>query len=132
MLGAPVHETAPARRLAVGGAVLELAVEHRMEQAMGLTAEPLHQGHAGQLMRASTALTVGGALGAALLGGRSRTAAVVSGAALMAGSACLRFAVFEAGQISARDPRYTVVPQRQRLERGERVRQPDEGHPAGR
>jgi hypothetical protein len=35
----------------------------------------------------------------------------------MAGSACLRFGVFEAGQESARDPRYTVVPQRERLER---------------
>ncbi|MCW2613343.1 MAG: nrfD, partial [Frankiales bacterium] len=50
MVGSPVSEAGPARRLAVGGAVLELAVEHRMEQAMGLTAEPLHLGHAGQLM----------------------------------------------------------------------------------
>jgi hypothetical protein len=41
---------------------------------------------------------------------------VLSGAALMAGSACLRFGVFEAGQASARDPRYTVVPQRERLD----------------
>jgi hypothetical protein len=131
MLGAPVHETAPARRLAVGGAVLELAVEHRMEQAMGLTAEPLHHGHAGTLMRASRALSVGGALGTALLAGRSRTAAVASGAALMAGSACLRFAVFEAGQMSARDPKYTVVPQRQRLERGEQVRHPAGPSPGG-
>ena len=35
----------------------------------------------------------------------------------MAGSACTRFGVFEAGQESARDPKYTVVPQRQRLDR---------------
>ena len=35
----------------------------------------------------------------------------------MAGSACTRFGVFEAGQASARDPRYTVVPQRERLAR---------------
>ena len=47
MIGAPVAEAAPARRLAVGGALLELAVEHRMEQAMGITAEPLHEGSAG-------------------------------------------------------------------------------------
>ncbi len=33
----------------------------------------------------------------------------------MAGSACLRFGVFEAGQESAKDPRYTVVPQRERV-----------------
>jgi formate-dependent nitrite reductase membrane component NrfD len=115
MIGAPVSEAAPARRLAVGGAVLELTVAHRMEQAMGVTAEPLHEGHAGALLKASKALTLAGAAGAALLGGRNRTAAVVSGAALMAGSACLRFGIFEAGQASARDPKYTVVPQRERL-----------------
>jgi hypothetical protein len=44
---------------------------------------------------------------------------VISGAALMAGSAYTRFGIFEAGQQSARDPKYTVVPQRQRLDRGE-------------
>ena len=48
--------------------------------------------------------------------------AVLSGAALLAGSACTRFGVFEAGQESAKDPKYTVVPQRERLERGEAVR----------
>ena len=57
-----------------------------------------------------------------MLAGRSRAVAVVSGAALLAGSACTRFGVFEAGQASARDPRYTVVPQRERLDRGEPVR----------
>jgi hypothetical protein len=131
LLGAPVHETAPARRLAVGGALLELAVERRMEQAMGLTAEPLHHGHAGRLMRASKRLTVAGAAGAALLGGRSRVGAAVSGAALLAGSACLRFGVFEAGQDSARDPKYTVVPQRERVARGEAVRHPGAGPQVG-
>lgn len=115
MLAAPVHEAGPARRMAVGGALLELAVEHQMERAMGLTAEPLHDGHAGALMRASKALTSAGAVGA-LVGGRSRLLSAVSGAALLAGSACLRFGVFEAGQASARDPKYTVVPQRERIE----------------
>jgi formate-dependent nitrite reductase membrane component NrfD len=131
MLAAPVAEAGPARRLAVGGALLELAVERRMEAAMGLTAEPLHAGHAGQLMRASKALTIAGATGAGLLAGRSRAAAVVSGAALLAGSACLRFGVFDAGQESARDPRYTVVPQRERVDRGEQVRwSPESTDPA--
>ena len=117
MIGAPVAEAGPARRLAVGGALLELAVERKMEQAMGITAEPLHEGGAGRLMKASKALTVAGTLGTLAVGGRSRLGAVASGAALMAGSACLRFGVFEAGQDSARDPRYTVVPQRERVER---------------
>jgi hypothetical protein len=130
MVGAPLHEAGPARRLAVGGALLELSVEHRMERAMGLTAEPLHEGHAGTLMRASRALTVAGAAGTLLVGRRSRAGAALSGAALMAGSACLRFGFFDAGQKSARDPKYTVVPQRQRLERGEAVRHSAGSSPA--
>lgn len=121
MICAPVSETGPARRMALGGAVAELVMEHRMERSMGITAEPLHAGHAGRLMRAAKILTVAGAAGT-LLAGRSRAVGVVSGAALMAGSACTRFGVFEAGQASARDPKYTVVPQRERLDRGEPVR----------
>ncbi len=120
-MAAPVAETAPARKFAAGGALLELVMEHRMEQTMGITAEPLHQGKAGRLMKAAKALTIAGAAGT-LLAGRSRTAAVLSGAALMAGSACTRFGIFEAGQESAKDPKYTVVPQRERLQRGEPVR----------
>ena len=115
MIGAPLHEAGPARRLALGGALLELAVEHRMEQAMGLTAEPLHQGQAGTLMRASKGLTLFGLAGTIVFGHRSRAAAATAGAALMAGSALLRFGFFEAGQESAHDPKYTVVPQRARL-----------------
>ena len=123
LIGAPPSQTGPARRLAVGGAVLELLAERRMEASMGITAEPLHHGHAGRLMRAATALTAAGAVGA-LFSGRSRVVGVLSGAALMAGSACTRFGVFEAGQASAKDPKYTVVPQRERLEREGPVRHP--------
>ena len=84
---------------------------------MGITAEPLNADRAGTLMKASKVLTAAGALGTVLLGSRSRAGAMASGAALLAGSACLRFGVFEAGQASARDPKYTVVPQRERVER---------------
>jgi hypothetical protein len=115
MLGAPAGEAGPARRLALGGAALELAAAQRMEWSMGLAAEPLHAGSAGRLLRASKALTVAGTA-ASLLAGRSRAAAVLSGLSLLAGSACTRFGIFEAGQASARDPKYTVVPQRQRLD----------------
>jgi len=116
MIGSPVSQAGPARQFALGGAMVELLMEKQMERSMGITAEPLHHGKAGKLMRAATMLTVGGAAGT-LLAGRSRTVAVLSGAALMAGSACTRFGVFEAGQASARDPRYTVVPQRERIEK---------------
>lgn len=121
MLASPTREVAPARNLAVGGAVLELLMERGMERSMGITAEPLHTGKAGRLMRASKSLTIAGAAGS-LLAGRSRIAAALSGVALLAGSACTRFGVFEAGQESARDPKYTVVPQRERVEKGEPVR----------
>jgi hypothetical protein len=40
----------------------------------------------------------------------------VSGAALIAGAACTRFGIFQAGQASARDPKYTIVPQRERVD----------------
>jgi formate-dependent nitrite reductase membrane component NrfD len=114
MIFAPRAEAGPARRLAMAGAAVELAVEHRMEASMGLAAEPMHAGVAGRLMLASKALTAfGGA--AAVLGGRSRVASVVAGTSLLAGSACTRFGIFHAGQASARDPKYTVVPQRERL-----------------
>jgi hypothetical protein len=74
----------------------------------------LHQGRAGTMVRASKALTLAGALGT-LLASRSRLAAVMSGAALLAGSALNRFGIFEAGQASAHVPKYTVVPQRERI-----------------
>jgi hypothetical protein len=93
-----------------------------MQRSMGVTSEPLHTGRVGQLMQASKALTAAGALGSALLARRNRSAAVLSGAALLVGSAATRFAIFEAGQESARDPRYTVVPQRERLDRGQSIR----------
>jgi formate-dependent nitrite reductase membrane component NrfD len=120
MLAAPVAEAGPARRMAFAGAVLELAAGHRMESSMGLAAEPLRQGRAGGLMRASKVLTFAGAVGTRLAG-RHRLAGIAAGAALLAGSALTRFAIFEAGQASARDPKYTVVPQRERLDQ-ERTR----------
>ncbi|MET7443441.1 polysulfide reductase, partial [Streptomyces sp. NPDC005568] len=79
--------------------------------------ETYREGRAGTLLRAARALTVGGALGGALLGGRSRGAAAVGGLALLAGSVCTRFGVFAAGVASAEDPKYTVLPQRERADR---------------
>ena len=121
MILAPTEETPPVRRLALAGSLLELGMERQMERSMGITAEPLHEGKAGRLMRAARRLTVAGALGS-VFAGRSRALAVASGAALLAGSVCTRFGIFEAGQASARDPKYTVVPQRERLARQGPVR----------
>jgi hypothetical protein len=115
LLAAPVTQAGPARRLALLGAAVEVGTSAWMESRLGIVAETYREGRAGRLMRAARALNVAGALGGAVLGRRSRAAAALSGAALLAGSACTRFGVFEAGRASAVDPKYTIVPQRERL-----------------
>ncbi len=60
-------------------------------------------------------LTAAGLAGA-MLGSRNRVAGALAGVALLAASALTRFGIFEAGRASARDPKYTVVPQRERLQ----------------
>ncbi|TQM57305.1 NrfD/PsrC family molybdoenzyme membrane anchor subunit [Humibacillus xanthopallidus] len=117
LVAVPTAQNGPARRLAAVSAVTETLAFERMQDKLGPTlSEPLRTGKAGRLLRASKALTIGGAVGSVVLG-RNRVAAALSGLALMAGSACLRFGVFEAGTASAIDPKYTVEPQRERLER---------------
>jgi uncharacterized membrane protein YedE/YeeE len=85
-----------------------------VEHGHGIVDEPFHTGRPGVLLKAAKACTAGGA-GLTLLAGRSRVAGVVAGALLAAGSALTRFGVFEAGVESTRDPKYVVVPQRERL-----------------
>ena len=111
----PTTQNLPARRMAAASAALELGAGELMERRMHpVVAEPLRQGRAGTMLRAAKALTLGGALGATVLG-RSRLGAAASGAALLAGSVLTRFGIFEAGMRSAKDPRYTVQPQKERL-----------------
>jgi formate-dependent nitrite reductase membrane component NrfD len=110
------EQAGPARNLAVAGASAELVVKSLLIQRLGAAAEPYQSGRAGYLMEAAEILTAAG-LSAAALGGRNRAAAALAGAALVASSALTRFGVFYAGRISARDPRYTVVPQRDRIRR---------------
>jgi hypothetical protein len=117
----PPAETAPARRLALAGATAELAASRRIETRLGLLSEPYRQGRAGLLLRIGRALTVAGGLGA-LLGRRSRLVSALSGAALLAASAAARFGIHQGGVASMKDPRYTVVPQRQRLDQGSQAR----------
>jgi DMSO reductase anchor subunit len=108
-------EAKPARRLAVLGAALELAATKRMENRLDLVGEPYRAGKGGRLVRLGAALTAAGA-GAATVTRRSRLASALAGVALVAGSAVGRFGVFFAGLDSANDPKYTVVPQRERLD----------------
>jgi hypothetical protein len=116
MLAAPMAEAGPARRASLLGGALELASLRLMESRMGLSAEPLREGTAGRLLRAAEALTVGGMLLGGAFGGRSRIAAAVGGAMSLGGSACTRLGIFHAGVASADDPKYTVQPQRARVD----------------
>lgn len=115
MVTTPVAETGPARVLAVLGVAGDITAMKLMERRMDpVAAEPLHHGQAGTLLRWSERLAVAGGLGA-LLGGRHRAVAALSGLALLSASALTRFGVFEAGIHAAKDPRYTVEPQKRRL-----------------
>lgn len=113
LVAAPPRETGPVRALGAIAGVVDLTIDRLLDRHLGMLAEPRHLGKAGTWHRLSTALTAAGTVGAALAG-RRRSVAVVSGLALLGGSFCTRFAIFEAGMDSARDPKYTVVPQRER------------------
>jgi formate-dependent nitrite reductase membrane component NrfD len=109
------HETGPARGFAAAGAATELVAVRLMKRRLGGVAEPYETGRAGRLLRAAEFVSAAG-IGCAVAGRRSRTLSVLSGAALLAGSAAGRFGIFEAGIVSAADPKYTVLPQRERLD----------------
>ena len=83
-----------------------------IDRKPALPARAYTTGRAHRMRRGSEVLTAGGAILAVTLARRSRPAAAVAGLALLSGSALQRFAVFEAGVASTRDPKYVVVPQR--------------------
>jgi formate-dependent nitrite reductase membrane component NrfD len=113
MLTPPAY-AGPARRAAVGGVVAELVVMQGMEKRLGFVGEVYEQGAAGTFARISKVCVAAGAGLLAARGRRSRAAAVAGGALVAAGELALRFSVYKAGFQSARDPRYTVIPQKER------------------
>jgi hypothetical protein len=111
----PRRAAGPARAMAVGGAALEVAasvaMERRLDPRVKATYEapsvkPAHQ--------ASRALAAAGGLVVAAAARRSRLAGIAGGLALVAGSACARWAIYKAGTVSADDPQQTIGPQRDR------------------
>ena len=115
-IATPRSAAGPARRLAVIGSALEQGATIAMERRLGDLSAPYRDGDAARYAKLARALTLAGAAMIGLGGRRSRIAAAVGGAAVLAGSVSERWAVFEAGKHSARDPRFTVGPQRARLE----------------
>ena len=131
MIAAPSEQAGQAVRFAVLGAATELTAKSLLVRRLGETAEPYHTGRPGQLMEVAEVLTAAGLAGAVLSGGLrpgpgQRVAAALSGAALLVSSALTRFGIFEAGRASARDPKYTVRPQRERIrQRAADAQRPD-------
>ena len=111
----PREEAGPARCLAVLGAIGALGWKEVMQRRLGFVGEVYEQGEAGRYGRVSKGLTAAGAALLAAKGRRSRAAAITGSALVLAGELALRWSVFKAGFQSARDPRYTVIPQRERL-----------------
>jgi hypothetical protein len=126
LVAAPAAELGPARRMVLVGAGVELAASRRLETDLGLVGEPYRTGRAGALLRAGRVLTAaaaGATVTAASVGrlpvpGQVARAGRVldrlAGLLVNAGSVSTRFGIFLAGKASAADPRYTVVPQRER------------------
>lgn len=113
----PTESAGPARRAAVLGSAAELGIVAAMERKLGFVGEVYNQGEAGRYAKLSKGLVAAGAGLLALRGRRSRVAAATGGALVLAGEVALRWSIFRAGFQSARDPKYTVRPQKERLQR---------------
>ncbi len=132
LAGAPLHENEPVLRLAVLAGITEVSTEKVMEKRMGLPGEAYERGRAKTVGDIARAVTAAGVLTAAVAGRRNRATAAAAGTALLAGSALTRFAIFYAGVSSAEDPKYTVIPQRQRLEARAAAAASHRGEPSSR
>jgi polysulfide reductase-like protein len=115
----PARHAGPARRLAAGGAVASIGAAVAMERLLGELGEPYQKGLSGKVSRGAGALMLAGAGLMAARARRSRASALAASALITGGVIVERWAVFRAGFASARDPKYTVGPQRARIERGE-------------
>jgi hypothetical protein len=110
----PVAGAAPARRLVVGGVLLETAAVRAMERRLGDLGAPYRSGRPQRYAQAAKALGAAGGLLTGYGGRRRRSLAAAGGALTLAGAIAQRFAVFSVGRPSATDPRYVVEPQRAR------------------
>ena len=120
VIATPPEHAAPARRLALAGAALELGLNEAMRQQLGEHGEPYKRGTPAKLRLLSGAAIVSGGALLARRGAGSRAAAVTAGMLMGAGALAARWTVFKAGFQSASDPKYVVGPQRRMIDRGER------------
>ncbi|MET7289371.1 NrfD/PsrC family molybdoenzyme membrane anchor subunit [Streptomyces sp. NPDC005573] len=131
MVFSPVAEAGPARRLAAVGAAIEIAAALRIDRKPDFELSTYTHGEPHHLRKMSEYFTIGGALAAITLAGRSRIVSVLGGLALLAGSGFQRFGTFEAGVESTKDPIYVVKPQRERLDARRREQEERAAQEAG-
>lgn len=115
LVGAPLAETVPVRRLAVLSGAGELVLTKLMERQTGLAKQAYEEGRAKRYAQVAEAATITG-VALSIAGRRHRLLSALGGLGLLVGSVSTRFTIFEAGLNSADDPKYTIVPQRERLE----------------
>jgi hypothetical protein len=121
-LALPVAEARPARRLAILGALGAEAVTATMRHRLGFVGEVYERGEAGRYDRAARTLGLAGAAVLGTAGRRNRAASIAGSLLVLGGGLARRWSIFRAGFQSARDPRYTVGPQRERLASGSSTR----------
>lgn len=115
-------QSAPARKMALAGAAIEIVAAETVLKK-GLVAEPYRTGRPGTLMKIARNATAAASAITLLSRGRSRLLSAVAGLTYVGASIATRFGIFEAGLVSARDPKYVVIPQRERLAAREAARQ---------
>jgi hypothetical protein len=116
----PPEHAAPARRLAIASALIEIGAKEAMHHQLGVHGEPYKQGAGGRFSHISRACNLAGAALMYRRGAHSRAAAVAAGALMCAGALSARWSTYKAGFQSAADPKYVVGPQRAMVDRGER------------
>jgi hypothetical protein len=114
MMFAPGEEAGPARTMAAAGAAIELTAMHKVENDHGIVSEPFHEGRPGMFMRAAKRCTATGA-GLTVVAGR-----FPAGGHCVRNASGSRVAAHPVGCLrgrhrSTKDPKYVVVPQRERL-----------------
>jgi hypothetical protein len=117
----PPNHAGAARRLALAGAVAELAAHQVMHRRLGEHAGPYEQGAPKRFKRLSQAAVMTGSAILAARGRSSRIAAAGGGALLLAGGLAARWSIYKAGFVSAADPKYVVGPQRDGIQSGARA-----------
>jgi len=120
VLVTPPPQARPARRLALGAALLKQLMRLTEEREVGGLGEVYLHGSAHRYRSISRACLAAGAGLLLARGGRSQSAARLAGALLLGSELSSRWSVFHAGLQSTVDPKYVVGPQRDAIDRGKR------------